>query len=88
MINGKKKASLSRSDHIKIIYVIILQINKRLEVQQMINEIEKKERLRYENNGNLIEIVQQTILNQKVDKQDRKEGISQKGPAILIECRK
>ena len=29
----------------------------------MINEIEKKERLRYENNGNLIEIVQQTILN-------------------------
>ena len=45
MINGKKKASLSMSDHIKIIYVIILQINKRLEVQQMINEIEKKERL-------------------------------------------
>ena len=88
MINGKKKASLSMSDHIKIIYVIILQINKRLEVQQMINEIEKKERLRYENNGNLIEIVQQTILNQKVDKQDRKESISQKGPAILIECRK
>ena len=33
MINGKKKASLSMSDHIKIIYVIILQINKRLEVQ-------------------------------------------------------
>ena len=45
MINGKKKASLSMSDHIKIIYVIILQINKRLEVQQMLNEIEKKERL-------------------------------------------
>ena len=88
MINGKKKASLSRSDHIKIIYVIILQINKRLEVQQMINEIEKKERLRYENNRNLIEIVQQTILNQKADKQDRKEGISQKGPTILIECKK